>query len=385
VKIVVAMDSFKGSLSAAEAVSAAAEGIRSLIPTAQIETFPLADGGEGTCEILCSPQFGGQIHSVVVTDPLGAPVRAAYGCAGFGGGAAVVEMASAAGLLLVPPELRNPLNTTTYGVGELISAAIHASRLNRLIICLGGSATNDGGAGALSALGVRFEDADGIVIGHPKGSDLGRIASASVRSDAFPRMLDVTLACDVDNPLCGVHGASMVFGSQKGASGDARAALDRSMLSYASVLQTIAFSPKEIATIPGSGAAGGLAAGLLAYFPNARIQRGIDMVLDIIDFSSKTADADLIVTGEGSLDAQTLSGKAIDGVLRRSGGVDVIALAGQVDSAAADCLKSRGLCRADSLMSVARSQEDAMTRASELLANLTKSVVSQWASERNLL
>ncbi len=335
-KILLAPDSFKGSLSAAEAAKAMAAGIRRAAPQTLCVRLPLADGGEGTLDALVTAT-GGRRVSVTVTGPLGNPVEAAFGLLGPTGEAAVVEMALAAGLLLVPLERRDPRLTTTYGVGELIQRAA-SSGARRLIVGLGGSATNDGGAGALQALGVRFFDTAGRVLAAPmRGGDLGRLGRIEASGLCLPP-LPLVLASDVTSPLLGTMGATHIFGPQKGATEAAVSELEAGLSRLAFLL------PPGIADRPGAGAAGGLGAGLMAFL-GAEMQSGIDLLLDTLGFDTQLEDADWVWTGEGRIDAQTLGGKAISGVLRRARarGVPTLAFGGSVQADAAEALAEAGL------------------------------------------
>lgn len=338
-KILLAPDSFKGSLSATEAVEAMAAGIWRAVPETNCVRLPLADGGEGTLDALVAAT-GGRRVSVTVTGPLGRPVEAAFGLLGPTGETAVVEMAAAAGLLLVPPALRDPRLTTTYGVGELIERAA-SSGARSLIVGLGGSATNDGGAGALQALGVRFFDTAGRVLASPMtGGDLGRLGRIDASDLRLPA-LPIVLASDVTNPLLGPLGATRIFGPQKGATDAAVEELEAGLTRLAALL------PSGTADRPGAGAAGGLGAGLMAYL-GAEMQSGIDLVLDTLGFDAHLEDADWVWTGEGRIDAQTLDGKAISGVLRRARarGVPTLAFGGSVEADAAEALSAAGLSAA---------------------------------------
>ena len=363
-KIVIAPDSFKGCLSAAEAASAMAEGVRLACPDAEIVLLPLADGGEGTVEALVTAT-GGSYHASTVTGPLGIPVAAAWGLFGGPGKTAVLEMAAAAGLLLVPPDQRDPRRTTTYGVGELLLEVLH-SGARRVIVGLGGSATNDGGAGALQALGVRFYDLEGTLVTEPLcGAMLANLSRINTsRLDPALRTVEIILASDVTNPLCGQSGASAVYGPQKGASPAMVAELDLALLHYAAVLER--GTGTEVADKPGAGAAGGLGAGLMAVL-GAECRSGIDLVLDAGGFEEKLQGADLVFTGEGRIDQQTLSGKTISGVLKRcrmAGSVPVIAFAGSVD---ADAPAALGLSAAIGI-SEGLPRDEAMRNAGRLLS-----------------
>ncbi len=335
-KILLAPDSFKGSLSAAEAAEAMATGIHRAAPETLCVRLPLADGGEGTLEALVTAT-GGRRVPVTVTGPLGGPVEAAFGLLEPSGETAMVEMAAAAGLLLVPPDLRDPRRTTTYGVGELIALAAK-SGARRLIVGLGGSATNDGGAGALQALGVQFFDTAGRLMPAPiTGGALGRLGR--VDASGLPSMLpSLVLASDVTNPLLGTRGATRIFGPQKGATEASVEELEAGLSRLAACL------PPGAADRPGAGAAGGLGAGLMAL-TGAEMQSGIDLVLDTLGFDAHLEDADWVWTGEGRIDAQTLDGKAISGVLRRARarGVPVLAFGGSVEQGAAQALSAAGL------------------------------------------
>ena len=293
-KIILAPDSFKGSLTALEAADAMAAGIRRVCPETEIVLLPLADGGEGTVDALVAAT-GGRIQSARVTGPLGEAVDARWGLLGPGGAAAVVEMATAAGLMLVPTTQRDPRKTTTYGVGELLLAAAQ-SGANEIIIGLGGSATNDGGAGALSALGVQFLDAHGQDLPEKlTGGDLTRLAHIDISGLQFPvGSVKVTIASDVTNPLLGPNGASAIYGPQKGASADDVLELDGALANYAAVIQRDLNI--IIAERPGAGAAGGLGAGLMAVL-GAQMQSGIDLVLDTARFDEKLVGADWVWTG----------------------------------------------------------------------------------------
>ena len=320
-RIVIAPDSFKGSLSAPEVVDAIAAGLRRVFPDAEIVGLPLADGGEGTLAALVA-STAGTMRPCRVTGPLGQPVDAAWGLLGDGC-TAVVELAEAAGLALVPPDRRDPLHATTRGVGELIHAALSHPGVTRLVVGLGGSATNDGGAGILEGLGWRLEDADGVCVG-PGGEGLLRLAHLVPPTEMPGAGVDVTLAVDVRNPLTGSAGASAVFGPQKGAGSEQIVVLDRALAR----LRDIA----GVADFPGAGAAGGATYGLSIAFPHARLRPGIELVLDTVGFDHCLDGAALVVTGEGRLDAQTLSGKVLCGVGRRAGaaGVPTVALVGSL-------------------------------------------------------
>jgi len=323
-RILVAPDSFKGSLSAMAVAEAMERGIRAVFPDAEVARLPIADGGEGTVEALVSAT-GGRRLEAVVTGPLGRPVTAAWGVLGDGL-TAVIEMAAASGLTLVPREERDPLAATSFGTGQLLRAALDLG-LRRIIIGLGGSATNDGGAGMAQALGARLLDRDGAPLG-PGGARLAGLARIDLEG-LDPRLAETELlvACDVDNPLCGERGASAVFGPQKGASPAMVAELDAALGRFAEL--AAAATGRDVARAPGAGAAGGMGAGLL-FFTGARIRPGVEIVLEANDFAEKVRGADLVFTGEGRTDAQTAMGKAPVGVARAAApfGVPVICLSG---------------------------------------------------------
>lgn len=328
--ILVAADSFKGSLSSSEVADACREAVRDVLPDAEVRCFALADGGEGSVDAI-RRAIGGRSRDILVTGPLGDPVRASY-LISTDGTTAFIEMAAAAGLTLVPPDRRNPLLTTTYGVGELIADA-RACGCRRFVIGIGGSATNDGGTGMLRALGFRFLDAGGRELGRG-GRILEQIAKIEIPADAVRPGEEFIVMCDVDNPLTGPHGASAVFGPQKGADSAMVAELDRGMRNYARVIRRMDL--EDIENTPGAGAAGGLGAAFRAFL-SARLCPGVDVILELNGFDPALADASLVITGEGSVDGQTLRGKAPAGVLRAASrrGVPVIAIAGNVSSARA--------------------------------------------------
>lgn len=342
-RVVVCPDSFKGSLSAREAAAAIARGVRMADGTAEVVEIPLADGGEGTLDVLIGPT-GGHTRSVQVHDPLMRPIDACYGILG-GGETAVVEMAAASGLGLLSESERDPMVTSTFGTGELLLSAAE-SGARRIIVGIGGSATNDGGAGAMTALGVRFLDSHGAEI-PPGAAALARLASIDTSDFRFPKdKIAVEVACDVTNPLCGPNGASAVFGPQKSAEPEMVGTLDAALAHYADVLKRDL--GKDVADLPGAGAAGGLGAGLAAFL-NAELRSGIDIVLDAVHFDDALDGSDLVITGEGRLDDQTAGGKTIAGVLRRASdrGIPVIALCGSVSGTLSGLAAAYGLVQGD--------------------------------------
>lgn len=334
-KIVIAADSFKGSLTSIEAGNAIAEGIRRVDAQTRIIVRPLADGGEGTVETLVQG-MDGRIRNVTVTGPLGASVNCQYGIL-KDGVTAVIEMAGAAGLTLLPEEARNPLYTTTYGVGEVIKDAIQ-NGCRHFIVGIGGSATNDGGAGMLQALGYGLLDSDGRQI--PFGAaGLGRLRTITDKY-VLPQLSECRfrVACDVTNVLCGENGCSAVFGPQKGAAPDRIPQMDRWLAAYAALAKER--FPKADQERPGTGAAGGLGFAFLG-FTDAALESGIRIVLEETGLDGYMEDADLVITGEGRIDGQTAMGKAPVGVagLAKRRRIPVIAFAGCVAEGAAACNK----------------------------------------------
>lgn len=371
-KIIVAPDSFKDSLSAKEAAGAIAAGVTRVFPAAKVVQIPLADGGEGTVEALVEAT-GGQYVQKIVTGPLGEKVRATYGLLNDSQ-RAVIEIAAASGLPLVPKHRRNPLRTTTYGSGELIKDALNQG-CRSFIIGLGGSATVDGGVGLLQALGGRFVDSEGREIGFG-GGELGRLAYIDL-SGMDPRIYKSTflLASDVENPLCGPRGAAAAFGPQKGATPEMVQLLDQNLARLADVIERQ--FQKQVSEIPGAGAAGGLGAGLLAFLP-ATMRPGIDIVMETTGFKSVLPGTDLVITGEGKIDGQTLYGKTPYGVAKEAKelGIPVIAIAGQIGEGA-HCLFDHGIDSIVTLVEGPCALEEAiadarpmLTRAAERTARL---------------
>lgn len=331
-KVVIAIDSLKGSMTSMEAGRAIKEGILNVLPDTEVIVKPLADGGEGTTEALVEG-LGGELVQVDVHGPLEALVKAEYGILRETR-TAIMEMAAAAGIIIVGKDKR-PLDATTYGVGEMIKDAIERGCRN-FIIGIGGSATNDGGIGMLTALGYEFLDAEGKAVGIGAGA-LKDVAS--VREDkALPELKECSfkIACDVTNPLCGTNGATYIYGPQKGVTEDMRDELDAAMAGYAEV--TKACIGTDCAKSEGAGAAGGLGFAFLSYL-NADLQPGIDLVLDAVEMEKTMEGADLVFTGEGRLDYQTAMGKAPVGIakLAKKHGAKVVALAGAVIEGAEKC------------------------------------------------
>lgn len=321
-KILLAPDSFKGSLSSKDVCSALKEGIKRAVK-AEIIEVPIADGGEGTVESLII-SAGGKITDVYVTGPLGERIKAFYGV--LNDGTAVIEMAASSGLYLIPQNMRNPLKTTTYGVGELIKSALDAG-CRKFIIGIGGSATNDGGAGMAQALGVKLMDKDGKKIEFG-GGNLDKVAKIDISGiDKRIYESEFIVASDVDNPLCGERGASNVYGPQKGATPEMVKILDNNLKHYAEVVKNEI--GMDLSEIPGAGAAGGLGFGLMAYL-KAKLKPGIEIIIEVAKLENKIKECDIVITGEGNTDFQTAFGKAPSGIakLAQKYGKPVIILSG---------------------------------------------------------
>ncbi len=367
-KIVVACDSFKGSLSSNEVAEAVGKGIKEVFTSCQVVEIPVADGGEGTVESLVDALDGKMIQSQVA-GPLSTPVTAEYGISSDGI-TAIMEMASASGLTLIPPSSRNPLLTTTRGVGQMILDAV-CRGCRRVLIGIGGSATNDCGLGMLIALGYRFLDLNGEEIPIGYGMDLERVATID-DSKVSPeiRGTEFIVACDVNNPLYGIDGAAYVFARQKGADDKMIERLDRGMRHFAEIVEK--HIGKDLASAPGAGAAGGLGFAFLAFM-NASLKPGVEMVLDAIHFNDTIKEADLVITGEGKIDRQTSMGKTPHGVLNRAKkfGIPVIALGGAVEDT--DSLCADGFTAILSIQPGPIPLEKAMERATAY-ANIKQTV-----------
>ncbi len=361
-RVVVAPDSFKGSLTAVEAAAAMAAGVRDALPQAEVALVPMADGGEGTVATLVAGT-GGRLETRTVTGPLGYPVPAQFGLLG-GGETAVIEMAAASGLLLVPPAERNPLVTTTCGTGELIRAALDLG-CRRILVGIGGSATTDGGVGMLQALGGAVLTAAGAAVGYGGGA-LGAAARIDLsRLDPRLQQTQLLAACDVDNPLTGPRGAAAVYGPQKGATPAMVAELDRNLTHLAGLLGG------DLAGVPGAGAAGGLGFGLMAFL-GARLVPGVQVVMDVLCLDDRLAGASLVLTGEGRTDAQTLAGKVPLGVAQRAGrqGVPAVVISGSLGEGA-ERLSQHGVVALFAAAPAAMPLAEAMARAGELLRQAT--------------
>lgn len=334
-KVVIAIDSLKGSLSSMEAGTAIKDGILAAKPDAEVIVKPLADGGEGTTDALIEGMNGERID-LTVTGPMHTPVDAYYGYL-KDTNTAVMEMASAAGITLVPDSEKNPLLATSYGVGEMINDAIQRGCRN-FIIGIGGSVTNDGGIGMLKALGVRFLDENGEDAGEG-GQALAKVARIDVSGmNPLLKECHIQVACDVNNPLCGENGSTYVYGPQKGVTEDMKKTLDEAMAHFARV--TSETLENDYMNTPGAGAAGGLGYAFLAY-TGAALTPGIELILDAVGLEEELSGADVVVTGEGRLDFQTAIGKAPVGVARlaKKYNAKVIAFAGSVTKEATACNK----------------------------------------------
>jgi len=387
-RIVIAPQEFKSSLTGSQAAAAMAEGARRALPEAKLETVPMADGGPGTVEAVVEAGAG-QTATATVQDPLGRPVAAQWGI--VDGQTAVpvrrgvIEMAAAAGLWRLAEKERDPRVTSTYGVGQLALAALDAG-CRRLIIGLGGSATNDGGAGIAAALGVRFLDAEGSQL-PPGGAALARLEriDASGLDPRLPRRVgEVIAATDVTNPLCGPEGASLVYGPQKGADPEAARELDAALRRYAEIVERDV--RVQVLDVPGAGAAGGLGAGLIAFL-GARIEPGVEVVARTVCLRERLRGADpsaglragLVLTGEGCLDGQTGYGKTVAGVARiaREEGVPVIVVAGSLGRGWERVLKL-GVDGVEAIVPRSGMLEEAMARPAEMLATTTARAVNGW-------
>ncbi|ANQ17926.1 glycerate kinase [Vibrio natriegens] len=361
-KIVIAPDSYKESLSAMEVAISIEQGFKHVLPNAEYIKLPMADGGEGTVQSLVDAT-GGEIVEHSVTGPLGEPVSGFYGLLGDGK-TAIIEMAAASGLHLVDPDKRNPMITTTFGTGELIKAVLDKG-VEHIIVGIGGSATNDGGLGMAQALGIRLLDENHESLGFG-GGELSKLHRINMRG-LDPRLAQVRLevACDVDNPLCGPQGASQVFGPQKGATADMVEQLDRNLAHYASVIK--AQLGQDVLTRPGAGAAGGLGAALMGLL-NAELRPGIEIVMDAVNLDEIVEGADLVITGEGRIDSQTIHGKTPIGVARVANKhfVPVIGIAGSLSH---DCgvVHEHGI---DAVFSIVNRSVDLPTAFAEAAQNI---------------
>ena len=369
-KILVAPDSFKGSLTAMEAAESIGRGIQKADPEIEVDLLPMADGGEGTVQSLVDATKG-EIIKKEVTGPLGEPVKAFYGLLGDGK-TAVIEMAAASGLPLLPEEKRNPLKTTTYGTGELIASALEAG-VEKIIIGIGGSATNDAGVGMAQALGAEILDAQGEEIAFGGGS-LDQITEINLDSlDSRLEDVEILVACDVDNPLFGKEGAAYVYAPQKGADKEMVEKLDQNLRHFNQLV--IKELGKNTNQIPGAGAAGGLGAGLVAFL-DAELKAGVDIILDLINFEKRLKGVDLVITGEGMLDGQSIYGKTPVGVSRSAAkkNIPVIALAGTL-GAGVEKVLDHGINSYFSLIDRPAKLKEVVERSPALLVDLSEQII----------
>ncbi|MBW3637950.1 MAG: glycerate kinase [Armatimonadetes bacterium] len=360
-KIVLAPDSFKGSLSSPQACAAMETGARRVFPDAEIIAVPLADGGEGTLEALVDGA-GGFFKTARVQNPLGGSIEARWGILPDGKG--VIEMAQASGLTLIPSEKRDALRASSYGTGQLIKAALDAG-CREILVGIGGSATTDGGAGALTALGVMLRDESDVIL-PPGGASLLNLKGIDLRfSDARIPKAKFTVLSDVSNPLCGPNGAARVYGPQKGATAQDVEILDAALANFAAVAREEV--GRDYANESGAGAAGGMGFGLMA-FCGAQVRSGIEVVLEAAQLEAKLRGADFVLTGEGALDAQTFNGKTIAGVCiaAKSQNVPVVGFGGKIDLNGAQ-LDGLGLLSAFSVADGPRDLESCLHNAAPLL------------------
>ncbi len=376
-KVILAPDKFKGSLPAPGAARAMAQGVLAACPSAVLDLVPMADGGEGTVEALVAAT-GGRFHEATVTGPLGEPVVARLGLLGDRH-TAVLEMAAASGLVLVPHGRRNPLIATTRGTGELVVAAMDLG-VRSIIVGIGGSATNDGGAGLAQALGALLLDKDGEEL-PPGGLPLSRLRRIDATS-LDPRLArtEIRVACDVANPLCGPSGASAVYGPQKGATPETIVQLDAALCHFARIISRD--MGRDVADLPGAGAAGGLGAGLVA-FAGGTLTPGIDLVIDAVGLRQRLTGADLCLTGEGCLDASSAFGKTAVGVARlaRELGVPCLALAGMI-GAGAEAVLREGIDAFASIAAGPGPLDEAILDVSPRLERATEQLVRAFLAGR---
>ena len=368
--ILLAPDSFKESMSAKEVCEAMEKGIKKVNNDINCIHVPMADGGEGTMQSLVDAT-GGKIYSLNVVGPLGNKVKAFYGILGDGE-TGMLEMASASGIQLVTKEKRNPLITTTYGTGQLIKACLDYG-VKRLLIAIGGSSTNDGGAGVIQALGGKFMDAKGNELGFG-GGELGKLKTIDLNNfDPRLKNIIIEVACDVNNPLCGDNGASNVFGPQKGATVQMIEELDNNLRHYARIVKEQL--GKDVLDVPGAGAAGGLGAGLMAFL-NASLKKGIDMVIEYTKLEEKVKCSDMVWTGEGSIDFQTQYGKTPLGVaiVAKQYNKPVIAFAGRIGENI-EVLYEKGIDSIFSIVKELTTLDEALVNGKENLEETAENVM----------
>jgi glycerate 2-kinase len=373
-KVLIASDSFKGSLSSAEVAEAGRIAAACVDERIEVEGLPIADGGEGTVDCVLQAVEGKRIP-VDTVDPLGRPITADLAVVGQ---TAIVELASTSGLPLLAPAERNPLRTSTYGTGLLIRRALDLPEIREILVAIGGSATNDGGLGMAQALGLRAWDEKGRPV-KQGGEHVGEVAKLDP-SGLHPRLKDVTIrvACDVDNPLYGENGAAQVFGPQKGATPEMVRRLDANLRRLSDVIRRDL--GVDVSRLPGGGAAGGTGAGLAA-FCGARLEPGIELLLDVCRFDDRVRETDLVITGEGRTDRQTLRGKAPVGVAKRAKryGKPVICLSGSYDPAMVKALRSCGIDAVFSICPGPADEETAFAHAAEWMVTTLENVFSLWS------
>lgn len=370
-KIVIAPDSFKGSLTALDATIAIAKGVISILPNVIIEEIPVADGGEGTIESLVFSTRG-QLVEVSVLDPLNREISTQYGILGDEK-TAVIEMSAASGIILLKKNELNPLFTSTYGTGQLIQQALDDG-YRKFIICIGGSATNDCGTGMAQALGIKFLNSNHMEIPGKMCGDLLKKVAFIDSSNIHPAIKESNflVACDVNNPLLGINGCAKTYAPQKGATPKMVEILEKNMTSFINISEDI--YGKSVRNVKGSGAAGGLGAGLMLFI-NAQLKSGVDIVLNACDFKNRIKNADLIITGEGKIDNQTMHGKTISGVARYANQqkIPIIAFAGVIESV--DKLKRLGISDFYSISPNDMLIDKSMAKASTLLQNKVEDVI----------
>lgn len=368
-KLLVASDSYKGSLNTMQVAEQIKKGVEKVFPDAQFMCVPVADGGEGTVEAMVS-SLGGEYRTVEVTAPDGRKIQADYGV--LPGRKVVVEMAAASGLPLIPDKERNVMKATTYGTGELIKAALNED-CTQIYIGIGGSATNDGGMGMAQALGYSFRDKDGKEVGFG-GGELARVEVID-KSMADKRLKEkeIIVMCDVTNPLCGEFGAAAVYGPQKGATPEQIVELDNGLKHFSQVIRDQL--GLDLEEVPGAGAAGGLGAGLVA-FAEAKIKSGIDAILEVSNFSEKLDWADIVITGEGRIDRQSAFGKAISGIskMARTKDVPVVAVSGSIECGA-EIIYEKGVSTMEAAVCRPMHVDEAMLNANILVENAVERVM----------
>lgn len=367
-KVVIAPDSFKESMSAKEVCDCAERGILSIFPEWEIVKVPMADGGEGTLESLIDAT-NGKIYNEETLNPIGEKIISRYGILGDKN-IAIIEMASTSGIELIPKEKRDPYITTTYGTGQLMLKALDHD-VERIILGIGGSATTDGGAGMLHALGAKLMDENGREIGFG-GFELGKLAKIDFSNlDERLRKVEILVACDVSNPLTGKNGSAYVFGPQKGATPQMVEVLDNNLLHYSKIVKRDL--NMEINNVPGAGAAGGLGAGLLTL--GGILKKGVEIVIDTVDLEEKLKDADLVITGEGGMDKQTIYGKTPFGVaeLAKKYNIPVIGIAGNLGNGY-EILYDNGFDAIFSIMPGVRTLETALISGSVNVENTVRNI-----------